>query len=84
MRPLNPPSSAPNPAAEKAHSKAWSDAERKQISEYAEAQNKLHGTRPPWKQIKSWSEAKNPDKVCAKKGMERSEANEKEIVEKGS
>ena len=64
MRPLNPPFSAPGPVAEKAHRQAWSDAERKQVCEYAEAQHKLHGTRPPWKQIKSWWEAENPDKVC--------------------
>ena len=54
----------PVPVAEKAHRQAWSDAERKQLCEYAEAQHKLHGTRPPWKQIKSWWKAENPDKVC--------------------
>ena len=62
--PLNPPSSAANPVAEKAHRQAWSDAERKQICEYAVALYKLHSTRLSWKQIKSGWEDKNTDKVC--------------------
>ena len=47
MRPLNPPFSTPGPMAEKSHRQAWSDAERKQVCEYAEAQHKFHGTDYP-------------------------------------
>ena len=64
MRPLNPPLSTPGPVAGKAHGQAWSNVERKQVCEYAEAQHKLPCTRLPWKQIKSWWEAKNSDNVC--------------------
>ena len=62
MWPLNPPFSTPGPVAERAHRQAWSDAERKQVCEYAETQHKLHGT-PPGSKIESWREAENPDKV---------------------
>ena len=45
MRPLNPPSGAPNPAAEKVHTQAWSGAERKQTEINYDWENPTNNNR---------------------------------------